>query len=105
MTAYVTSLENAVRDDVTAREEASSRMNQERFRPLEERIARLLRNVPIENQLGGLPIAFFQASLRGRQRASAQAGEIGTALRRLGFERRRSWKKGEGFSALWHRIS
>jgi hypothetical protein len=105
MTAYITNLEKALRDDLTVREEASSRMNQERLRPLEERIARLLRNVPIENQVAGLPIAFFQASLRGRQRPSAQTGEIGTALRRLGFERRRSWKKGGGFSALWHRAA
>lgn len=103
MTAYITGLENAVRDDRTAREEASSRANQERFRPLEERIARLLTSVPIEHQAAGLPITFFQASLRGRQRASAQTGEIGTALRRLGFERRRCWRKGHGFSALWHR--
>lgn len=75
----------------------------ERLTPLEDRLARLLGTIPVEIQREGLSLAALQTSLRGRWRGACHPGELGAALRRLGFERRRCWKKAEGFSALWHR--
>lgn len=38
-----------------------------------------------------------QASLRGRSRGNCHPGELGVALRKLGFTRRRRWYDGVGF--------
>jgi hypothetical protein len=57
---------------------------------LEDRLARLLTTIPLDAQREGLSLSTLQASLRGRWRGNAHPGEIGRALRRLGFERRRA---------------
>jgi hypothetical protein len=55
----------------------------ERLTPLEERLSRLL---AIEIQREGLPLSLLQASRRGHWRGSCHhPGELGTALRKLGF--------------------
>ena len=71
-------------------------------RHLEERLTRLLTTIPAEVQREGLSLSTLQASLRGRRRGNAHPGEIGRALRRLGFERRRNWRGEGGFRALWY---
>lgn len=76
----------------------------ERLTPLEERLRRLLATVPAELQRQGLPLASLQAGLKGRWRGHAHPGELGTALRRLGFERRRQWRGDQGFQALWRKV-
>jgi hypothetical protein len=44
----------------------------------------------------------LQRALRGRWRGSAHPGDVGRAMRKLGFVRRRDWRGGEhGFRALW----
>jgi hypothetical protein len=45
--------------------------------------------IPIEVQREGLSLASLQASLRGRWRGNCHPGELGTALRKLGFKRER----------------
>jgi hypothetical protein len=40
----------------------------------------------------------YQASLVG-----SLTGELGTALRKLGFKRERRWHGGSGFQALWRK--
>jgi hypothetical protein len=61
--------------------------------------------IPIEVQREGLSIAALQASLRGRRRGNCHPGELGAALRRLGFERRRNWGAGaDGFRAVWYLV-
>ena len=45
----------------------------------------------------------LQASLRGRSRGNCHPGELGAALRRLGFERRRNWRGADGFRAIWRK--
>jgi hypothetical protein len=44
-------------------------------------------------------------SLRGRWRGNAHPGEVGAAVRKLGFERRRNWRGADGFRALWCKVT
>ena len=74
-----------------------------RLTPLEDRLARLLATIPIGLQREGLALESLQVQLRGRKGGVAHCGEIGAALRQLGFERRRSWRGSEGFRAVWRK--
>lgn len=74
-----------------------------RLTPLEDRLERLLATIPVELQREGLSLTTLQTSLRGRWRGNAHPGEIGRALRRLGFERRRNWRGVNGFRAVWRK--
>jgi hypothetical protein len=80
---------------------ASTRAARERLMPLEDRLARVLKTIPREVQAEGLSLSAIQTSLRGRWRGHAHPGELGTALRKLGFRRRRRWDDNAGFRALW----
>jgi len=73
----------------------------ERLTPLETRVARLLATIPVEMQREGLSLSALQASLRGRWRGNCHPGELGAALRKLGFTRSRRWHGVAGFQALW----
>jgi hypothetical protein len=90
----------ARREERTRAEVESARV---RLTPLEERLARLLATIPVELQHQGLSLASLQASLKGRRRGSCHPGELGAALRRLGFERRRDWRGADGFRAVWRK--
>ena len=70
--------------------------------PLEQRLSRLLAAIPIGVQREGLSLASLQASLRGRWRGDCHPGELGDALRKLGFTRQRQWHDATGFCALWY---
>lgn len=76
----------------------------ERLTPLDERLTRLLTTIPIEVQREGLSLAALQTSLRGRSRGNCHPGELGAALRRCGFERRRDWRGGDGFRSIWRKV-
>jgi hypothetical protein len=56
--------------------------------------------IPIEVQREGLSLAVLRASLKGRRRGNCHPGELGAAMRRLGFHRRRDWSGADGFRAL-----
>ena len=88
----------------TASESAAlAQTARERLSPLEDRLARLLSTIPLEVQQDGLSLSSLQVMLRGRWRGNAHAGQIGTALRRLGWTRQRSWRgSAAGFSAHWY---
>jgi hypothetical protein len=76
-----------------------------RLTPLEDRLTRLLATIPLEVQREGLSLSSLQASLRGRWRGNAHPGDVGRALRRLGFERRRNWAgDADGFRALRRKV-
>jgi hypothetical protein len=64
-------------------------------------LARLLSTIPIALQREGLSLSVVQASLRGRWRGNAHPGEVGRALRSLGFKRRRKSDDTHGSRALW----
>ena len=105
MSAYVKSLQAAVAADHARYEQErqkKAKVSRERLTPLEERLGRLLATIPADVQREGLSLASLQASLKGRWRGSCHPGELGMALRKLGYERRRNWTGGGGFSALWY---
>jgi len=75
----------------------------ERLTPLENRLARLLTTIPPEVQKEGLSLPALQKALRGRWRGSCHPGELGAALRKLGFVRERQWGGSDGFQAVWRK--
>ena len=109
MSAYVQQLQqHADRDHAAqaaaaeASREIAARTARERLTPLEDRLAKLLATIPAEVQREGLSLPALIPALRGRWRAHADAGQLGTALRKLGWRRERKWRgQNLGFSALW----
>lgn len=75
---------------------------EERLTPLETRVSKLLTTIPSEIQNQGLSLTTLRSMLTGKWRGKCHPGELGQALRKLGFERRRNWSKSSSsFSALW----
>lgn len=108
MSAYISSLKVAAAAQAQARREQEDRAAEEAAReklvPLETRLSRLLASIPRSVQAEGLSLMTLQAQLRARGRGHSRChvGELGEALRKLGFERRRDWHGPEGFKALWY---
>lgn len=74
----------------------------ERLTPLEDRLAKLLAAIPPEIKSQGLSLPAIRNMLAGKWRGKCHPGDLGIALRRLGYERRRNWSDGtQSFSALW----
>ena len=74
----------------------------ERLTPLEDRLAKLLATIPLEIKRQGISLPAIRTMLAGKWRGKCHPGELGIALRRLGYERRRNWSTGtQSFSALW----
>jgi hypothetical protein len=105
MSAYVNRLNLAIAVEEHGRREeaarAALRTARDRLTPLEDRLSRLLATIPVELQHEGLSLASLQASLRGRWRGNVHPGELGSALRKLGFTRQRQWADDAGFRAVW----
>ena len=75
----------------------------ERLTPLEDRLAKLLADIPAEIKSQGLSLPALRTMLAGKWRGKCHPGELGIALRRLGYERRRNWSDGgQSFCALWY---
>jgi hypothetical protein len=75
---------------------------QERLTPLEERLTRLLSTMPEEIIAQGLALDDLRRLLSGKWRGNCHPGELGSALRKLGYVRKRNWASLEvGFSAKW----
>ena len=92
--------EQARREEQARTEAKAAR---ERLTPLDERLTRLLTTIPVEVQREGLSLAALQASLRGRRRGNCHPGELGNAMRKLKYVRRRNWRgDAGGFRALWY---
>jgi hypothetical protein len=93
-------VEQARRDE-NARAEAEAART--RLTPLQERLMRLLATIPPDVQREGLSLSSLQASLRGRSRGNCHPGELGNAMRKLKYVRRRNWAgDAGGFRALWY---
>jgi hypothetical protein len=106
MSAYIAALNAAAERDRAQHaelERVAAQAVRERLTPLEERLARLLATIPIEIQREGLSLSSLQASLRGHWRGNCHPGELGTALRKLGFKRERRWHDEGGFQAVWRK--
>lgn len=109
MSSYIAGLERyrAQRESEQAQRKEEKRATanvvaRERLTPLEDRLARLLATIPPEIQREGLSLPTLQDSLRGRWRGNCHPGELGAALRKLGYQRARRWQGGAGFRALWY---
>ncbi len=74
----------------------------ERMTPLEARVSKLLSTIPEEVRDQGLSLTTLRSMLSGKWRGKCHPGELGQALRKLGYQRRRNWSKAtSSFSALW----
>lgn len=72
--------------------------------PLLDRLKKLIESLPPAQRQQGLSLEFYRERVQGRQAGrKAHAGELGAALRKLGYVRRRAWCKSEGggFKATW----
>lgn len=70
--------------------------------PLADRLKRLISDIPQDEQKIPRGIEWFRVRLKGRGGRGAHPGELGLALRNLGWKRKRSWSNAEsGFRALW----
>jgi len=112
MSAYINALRASAQAEIAERNkihEAEKQVEQmavrERLIPLELRLKKLLATIPVEIQAEGLALTTLQASLKGRWRGSCHPGELGTALRKLGYKRVRKWSGEAEFRALWYPIS
>jgi hypothetical protein len=77
----------------------------ERLTPLEDRLAKLLATIPTEIKSQGLSLPAIRAMLAGKWRGKCHPGELGFALRNLGYQRRRNWSvDGSAFKAMWYKI-
>ena len=75
---------------------------QERLTPLEVRLAKLLSTIPEEIAEQGFALNDLRRLLSGKWRGNCHPGELGAALRKLGYVRKRNWASLEvGFSAKW----
>ena len=73
--------------------------------PLEQRLKRVLDEMPESIKTNGLSLPALQQMLKGRWRGNAHPGELGDALRNLGYVRTRSWHGDEiGFTTLWKQL-
>ncbi len=87
------------------RKEANKQANDlwtERLTPLEDRVKKLLAEMPDEVKAEGLSLDGLRRLLSGKWRGNCHPGELGAALRKLGYVRRRDWSDAEGgFRAKW----
>lgn len=71
--------------------------------PLVERVKKLTNSIPEEDRYTPKNLEWFRSRLKGRLGRSVHAGELGEALRKAGWVRRRTWGDREnGFRALWY---
>ena len=71
--------------------------------PLPTRLQRHLDTIPDCAQHQGLVLLELQAQLRGRKGGMPHIGEMGAAMRKLGWRRRRKWSdENTAFSSRWY---
>jgi hypothetical protein len=86
--------------------QAQAAAERDRRTSLDGRLQHLLSTIPPEVQDEGLSIVSVQVMLRppGSEHSCCTAGQLGDALRRLGFVRERRWHDGRSsFRALWRK--
>jgi hypothetical protein len=93
--------EQALREQQAAAAAVAARA---KLAPLDARLARLIAAIPSEVLSEGVSLLSLQAQLRARGHGHhhCHVGELGEALRRLGFRRERRWRNETGFRALWY---
>jgi len=74
--------------------------------PMKERVAKLVNDLPEEIKKEGLSLEYLRSRLSGVTKGKhARADAVGTALRQLGWQRKRYWKQNcEGFQSRWFKL-
>ena len=71
--------------------------------PLPTRLQRLLETMPNCAKRQGMSLLEIQAQLRGRKGGLPHIGEMGAAMRKLGWRRHRKWSdESAAFSSRWY---
>jgi hypothetical protein len=93
-----------LRDFVNAQSEPSTQEDYTAsLAPLHTRLQKLLDTLPSSEQRQGLSLLDLQVRLRGRKGGLPHIGELGAAIRRLGWQRRRRWSDHDAaFAAKWY---
>lgn len=74
----------------------------DRLTPLESRLAKLIAEIPMPVQERGLSLEPLRRMLAGKFRGNCHPGELGDAMRKLGWKRRRNWAtQDNGFRSTW----
>ena len=96
----------AKREVQRAEEEAHRQAELEQYRDVNatmvDRVKRLIATMPPEERDQPRKLDWFRGKLRGRHRGNCHPGELGQALAKLGFERRRSWALNAPRGCLWY---
>ena len=104
--AYSDALNTKQHEEKIKKDTADKLAWKERMTPLETRVSKLLATIPSDIQYQGLALITLRSMLAGKWRGKCHPGELGQALRKLGFERRRNWSKASSsFNALWFPVS
>ncbi len=71
--------------------------------PLHVRLQKKVDAIPAATQQQGLSLLELQVRMKGRKGGMPHVGELASALRKLGWIRRRQWSNSEdGFRAKWY---
>ena len=71
--------------------------------PLHARLQKVLDTISLKTQANGLSLLELQVRMKGRKGGMPHVGELASALRKLGWIRRRQWSNSEdGFRAKWY---
>ena len=71
--------------------------------PLHVRLQKKVDAIPVASQQQGLSLLELQVRMKGRKGGMPHVGELASALRKLGWIRRRQWSNSEdGFRAKWY---
>jgi hypothetical protein len=102
MRAHIRSSKSQLEQQAAKTAARDAKQWRERLTPLDARLAPILSEIPPEIQAEGLSLHTLQKFVKGRWRGCAHPGELGAALRRMGWSRTRLWRgDGIGFRALW----
>jgi hypothetical protein len=109
MSTYLKRRMDLARQSADQREQARAAAvarAKEGLTPLEDRVRKLLEELPAEMLREGICLHSLQVRLRGRKHGTAHCGELGGVLRRLGFEKKRDWRARAtgGHRALWRKV-
>jgi hypothetical protein len=81
-----------------------AKQEHEAARPLVDRVAEVIATLTLDDQEAGIRLEEIAEKIPGKHIGHAQPKAVGEALRKLGYERKRCWRKPEqGFRSTWHK--
>ena len=92
----------AQRAEVDAKRQSELEQYRDRNSTMTDKVKRVIAAMPPEERDQPRKIAWFREKLKGRRGGPCHPGELGVALAKLGFERRRSWALNAPRGCLWY---